>query len=144
MIASKSILIISRDEPLQRTRSVILERAGYAVFAALNDRDALGFGTATNSFNLVVLSLMALASPMLQFASLDSCPFSSDDFELLVMFFLCVLGMALVFPHLFKITPVFVLGMLPPLPSVLSATLLLVEEGSDMHVSYIVSAPLRT
>ena len=58
MIASKSILIISRDEPLQRTRSIILERAGYAVSAALNDQDALGFGTATNSFNLVRLLLL--------------------------------------------------------------------------------------
>jgi len=58
MIASKSILIISRDEPLQRRRSIILERARYAVSAALNDQDALGFGTATNSFNLVRLSLL--------------------------------------------------------------------------------------
>lgn len=58
MITSKSILIISRDEPLQRTRSIILERAGYAVSAALNNQDALGFGTATNSFNLVRLSLL--------------------------------------------------------------------------------------
>jgi hypothetical protein len=57
MITSKSILIISRDEPLQRTRSIILERAGYAVPAALNDQDVLGFGTAINSFNLVRLSL---------------------------------------------------------------------------------------
>lgn len=92
---------------------------------------------------LLTLALMALASPMLEFISLDSFPVSSDDFELLVMFCLCVLGMALVFPHLFKMAPVFVLGMLPPLPSVLSATLLLVEEGSDMPVSYTVSAPLR-
>jgi hypothetical protein len=91
---------------------------------------------------LLALALMALVSPMLEFISLDSFPVSSDDFELLVMFCLCVLGMALVFPHLFKMAPVFIPGTHPPLPSVLSATLLLVEDGSDMPISYTASPPL--
>jgi hypothetical protein len=92
---------------------------------------------------LLALALMALASPMLEFVSLDSFPVSSDDFELLVMLCLCVSGMALVFPHLFKMALVFVLGMLPPVPSVLSGTLLLVKEVSGMPVPYTASAPLR-
>jgi CheY-like chemotaxis protein len=55
MTASQSILIISRNQSLQGTRSIILERAGYAVSAAMNDQDALDFVTAPNSFNLVLM-----------------------------------------------------------------------------------------
>ena len=40
MTASKSILTISRDQPLQSTRTLILEGAGYSVSAALNDEAA--------------------------------------------------------------------------------------------------------
>ena len=42
MTAAKSILTISRDQPLQSTRTAILQQAGYAVSAAMNDKDAIG------------------------------------------------------------------------------------------------------
>jgi len=43
MTAPTSILTISRDRPLQNTRTIILERAGYTVSAALTDKDAVAF-----------------------------------------------------------------------------------------------------
>ena len=55
MNASKSILTISRDQPLQSTRTIILQRAGYSVSAALNDNDAVGFVTEPNNLSLVLM-----------------------------------------------------------------------------------------
>jgi CheY-like chemotaxis protein len=55
MTASKSILTISRDQPLQSTRTFILERAGYSVSAALNDNDAVAFVAGPNNFSLVLM-----------------------------------------------------------------------------------------
>ena len=50
-----SILTISRNEPLQTMRTLVLEQAGYHVLTALNDKDALGLVEAPNSFSLVLL-----------------------------------------------------------------------------------------
>jgi DNA-binding NtrC family response regulator len=55
MTTPTSILTISRDRPLQNTRTIILERAGYDVSAALNDKDALGFVEAPNTIDLVLM-----------------------------------------------------------------------------------------
>jgi CheY-like chemotaxis protein len=55
MTASKSILTISRDQPLQSTRTFILEQAGYSVSAALNDNDAVAFVTGPNNLSLVLM-----------------------------------------------------------------------------------------
>ena len=55
MTASKSILTISRDQPLQSTRTFILERAGYSVSAALNDDAAVAFVEAPNNLGLVLM-----------------------------------------------------------------------------------------
>ncbi|HXB20191.1 MAG TPA: hypothetical protein VNV88_02360 [Candidatus Solibacter sp.] len=55
MTASKSILTISRDQPLQSTRTIILEHAGYSVSAALNDKDAIGFVESPNNLSLVLM-----------------------------------------------------------------------------------------
>jgi DNA-binding NtrC family response regulator len=55
MTASKSILTISRDQPLQSTRTIILERAGYLVSAALNDNDAVAFVAKPNNISLVLM-----------------------------------------------------------------------------------------
>ena len=55
MTAAKSILTISRDPPLQSTRTLILQQAGYTVCAALNDKDAIGFVEAPNALDLVLL-----------------------------------------------------------------------------------------
>jgi DNA-binding NtrC family response regulator len=55
MTASKSILTISRDQPLQSTRTIILERAGYLVSAALNDNDAVAFVAKPNNLSLVLM-----------------------------------------------------------------------------------------
>ena len=55
MTTAKSILTISRDQPLQSTRTMILEQAGYTVSAALSDKDAMGFVEAPNAFNLVLI-----------------------------------------------------------------------------------------
>jgi DNA-binding NtrC family response regulator len=55
MTASKSILTISRDQPLQSTRTIILEHAGYSVSAALNDEDAIDFVKAPNNLSLVLI-----------------------------------------------------------------------------------------
>ncbi len=45
---------------------------------------------------LVMLLLMAVASPFLQINSLDQFPVNTDDFELQVICCLCLLGMFLV------------------------------------------------
>jgi CheY-like chemotaxis protein len=55
MTALKSILTISRDQPLQSTRTFILERAGYSVSAALNDNDAVAFVAEPNNLCLVLM-----------------------------------------------------------------------------------------
>jgi len=55
MTASKSILTISRDQPLQSTRTFILEQAGYSVSAALNDNDAVAFVAEPNNLSLVLM-----------------------------------------------------------------------------------------
>ena len=55
MTASKSILTISRDQPLQSTRTLILEGAGYSVSAALNDEAAVAFVAAPNNLGLVLM-----------------------------------------------------------------------------------------
>ena len=52
---ASSILTVSRDRVLQETRTLILERAGYSVSAALNDKDAVGFIEAPNDIRLVLL-----------------------------------------------------------------------------------------
>ena len=49
MTASKSLLTISRDRPLQSTRTLILEGAGYSVSAAMDDDAAVAFVTAPNT-----------------------------------------------------------------------------------------------
>jgi DNA-binding NtrC family response regulator len=55
MTLPTSILTISRDRPLQNTRTIILERAGYSVSSALNDKDAVGFLEAPNTISLVLM-----------------------------------------------------------------------------------------
>ena len=55
MTESKSILTISRDQPLQSTRTFILEREGYSVFAALTDDAALAYVMAPNNLSLVLM-----------------------------------------------------------------------------------------
>lgn len=65
---------------------------------------------------LCAITLMTVASPMLQLDSLDSFPVSSDDIELLVVFCLCLAGMMLLFAHIFKLAPVFLQVLpIPPL-----------------------------
>ena len=55
MTTATSILTISRDRILQSTRTLILERAGYSVSAALNDKDAIGFVEDTDNIRLVLM-----------------------------------------------------------------------------------------
>jgi CheY-like chemotaxis protein len=55
MTTAASILTVSRDRVLQQTRTFILERAGYSVSAALNDKDAIGFVEAPNDIKLVLM-----------------------------------------------------------------------------------------
>lgn len=55
MTALKSILTISRDDVLQNTRTLILQRAGYHVSPARSDQEALDLIEASNSFTLVLL-----------------------------------------------------------------------------------------
>jgi CheY-like chemotaxis protein len=55
MTTASSILTVSRDRVLQETRTLILERAGYSVSAALNDKDAVGFIEAPNDIRLVLM-----------------------------------------------------------------------------------------
>jgi DNA-binding response OmpR family regulator len=55
MITAASILTISRDQLLQHTRTIILERAGYTVSAALSDKDAVAFVEAPNTLSLVLM-----------------------------------------------------------------------------------------
>ena len=55
MTAAASILTIVRDRVLEKTRTFILEQAGYSVSAALNDKDAIGFVEASNDIRLVLM-----------------------------------------------------------------------------------------
>lgn len=55
MTVAKSILTISRDQPLQSIRTLILQQAGYTVSAALNDKDAIGFVKGPTSLDLVLV-----------------------------------------------------------------------------------------
>jgi DNA-binding NtrC family response regulator len=55
MTTPTSILTISRDRILQKTRTIILERSGYKVSAALNDKDAVAFIEAPNTISLVLM-----------------------------------------------------------------------------------------
>ena len=55
MPTRKSILTISRDPGLQHTRTLVLERAGYRVVAAENDKDALSSISSDPHFDLVLL-----------------------------------------------------------------------------------------
>jgi DNA-binding NtrC family response regulator len=52
---SKSILTISRDQILQKVRTLVLEQAGYQVSAATNDREAVAFVAAPNTIGLVLM-----------------------------------------------------------------------------------------
>ncbi len=55
MPTSKSILTISRDQLLQSTRTLILEREGYSVLAAVTDNDAVALVAAQNNLSLVLM-----------------------------------------------------------------------------------------
>src|ERR1051326_5506988 len=55
MDSSKSILTVSRNQMLQDTRTMILEREGYKVSAAGNDKEAVGFVESDKSIRLVLL-----------------------------------------------------------------------------------------
>jgi len=54
-MTTKSILIISRNQPLRTTRTIILEQAGYSVVAANSDEDALACVEAPNNLSLVLM-----------------------------------------------------------------------------------------
>jgi CheY-like chemotaxis protein len=51
----KSILTISRNEPLQHVRTLVLEHAGYRVSAARSDKEAIDFVETDKSISLVLL-----------------------------------------------------------------------------------------
>jgi DNA-binding response OmpR family regulator len=53
--ASKSILIIGRHEALQDTRTLILGRAGYQVYDACNDQEAISRLENPEPLDLVIL-----------------------------------------------------------------------------------------
>jgi DNA-binding response OmpR family regulator len=55
MTTPTSILTISRDRLLQKTRTIILQRAGYKVSAALNDKAAVDFVEGPNNIGLVLM-----------------------------------------------------------------------------------------
>jgi len=55
MTAAKSILTISRNQPLQSTRTLVLEHEGYTVSAALSDKDAMAFAEAPGALDLVLM-----------------------------------------------------------------------------------------
>ena len=52
---TKSILTISRNQPLQHSRTLLLQHAGYLVSAALNDKEAINFVETEKSINLVLM-----------------------------------------------------------------------------------------
>src|SRR5205085_4328697 len=55
MTAAKSILTISRNQPLQSTRTLVLEHEGYTVSAAVSDKDAMAFVEAPGALDLVLM-----------------------------------------------------------------------------------------
>ena len=54
-MAHKSILTVSRNNTLQDVRTLVLQKAGFHVASARNDKDAIGFLERPNSFSLVLL-----------------------------------------------------------------------------------------
>lgn len=52
---TKSILTVSRNRQLQSIRTLVLQRAGYKVSAALNDKEAISFVETEKFINLVLL-----------------------------------------------------------------------------------------
>jgi hypothetical protein len=66
---------------------------------------------------LMMLLVMAVASPFLQIDSLDQFPVNTGDFEIQVICCLCMLGMFLVFTAFITLSPSARLADLsPPLP----------------------------
>jgi len=55
MNGTRSILIISRNKILQDLRTIILERAGFAVAAVHNDQDAIRIVESSAAFDVVLL-----------------------------------------------------------------------------------------
>jgi CheY-like chemotaxis protein len=55
LIAPTSVLIIGRHEALQDTRALILARAGYQVYDASNDHEAVSFLENPGSLALVII-----------------------------------------------------------------------------------------
>jgi len=55
MSVPTSILTISRDRPLQHTRTMVLEHAGYTVSAAVTDKEAVAFVESPNTIGLVLM-----------------------------------------------------------------------------------------
>jgi len=86
---------------------------------------------------------MAVASPMLQVDSLDSFPVCSDDFELLLMFCLCLVGMMLVFAHVVKLLPFLFRAVVPLVPSIKLASLPIAGESSNLLFPPAAPLPLR-
>lgn len=54
-LSRKTILTISRDRPLQRTRTLILEDAGYTVLEVSTHSEALSLISAIKDIDLVVM-----------------------------------------------------------------------------------------
>ena len=54
---------------------------------------------------LLLILLMVVCSPFLQFQSLDDFPVTTDDFEQVVMCVLCEVGMLLLFLGIMKLLP---------------------------------------
>ena len=52
---TKSILTISRNQPLQNLRTLVLEHGGYHVSAASSDNEAIHFVETEESLNLVLM-----------------------------------------------------------------------------------------
>jgi DNA-binding response OmpR family regulator len=52
---TRSILTISRNAQLQHLRTCILQNAGYLVYAAVSDKEAVHFIKTNESINLVLL-----------------------------------------------------------------------------------------
>lgn len=55
MKKTKSILIVSRDNLLQSTRRLVLENAGYTVFSAHTEAEAIQFVEGPDIYSLVLL-----------------------------------------------------------------------------------------
>jgi len=90
---------------------------------------------------LLLILLMVVCSPFMQFQSLDDFPVTTDDFEQVVMCLLCEVGMLLLFLGIMKLLPALLrIRFLVPVPRFASSE---IDDLEPQSCLLCFSPPLR-